>query len=221
MTNVTNHSLRNSDAEGTVAETRVDLEYSREDFDKVPLPEQARRFPELRYMGSKNRLLPWIHGVLRGLAFETAADPFVGSGSVAYLLKSMGKRVFASDFLSFPAVLARATVVNNRHRLDQAALKLLSAIRRKGPHFIERTFDGVFFAKRDLQFLDRVSANLEELPHPNQRALARAALIRSCLKKQPRGVFTISGDLSHYDDGRRDLHLSIEEHFSEQIAAFN
>ena len=53
------------------------------------------------------------------------------------------------------------------------------------------------------------------------RALAKAALIRSCLKKQPRGVFTVSGDLSHYDDGRRDLRLSIEEHFLEQVEAFN
>ena len=45
--------------------------------------------------------------------------------------------------------------------------------------------------------------------------------MRSCLKKQPRGVFTVSGNLSHYDDGRRDLRLSIEEHFIEQVAAFN
>ena len=63
--------------------------------------------------------------------------------------------------------------------------------------------------------------NLEKLENPHQRALARAALIRSCLKKQPRGVFTVSGDLSRYDDGRRDLRLTIEEHFLEQVEAFN
>jgi DNA adenine methylase/adenine-specific DNA-methyltransferase len=63
--------------------------------------------------------------------------------------------------------------------------------------------------------------NVKKLEHPHQRALALAALIRSCLKKQPRGVFTVSGDLSHYDDGRRDLRLSIEEHFLEQVEAFN
>ena len=34
-------------------------------------------------------------------------------------------------------------------------------------------------------------------------------------------MFTVSGDLSHYDDGRRDLRLSIEEHFIEQVEAFN
>jgi adenine-specific DNA-methyltransferase len=204
-----------------VSRARIELDYSRELFDKIPLPERAIAFPELRYMGSKHRLLPWIHGVLRGIDFETAADPFVGSGSVAYLLKAMGKRVIASDFLNFPAVLASATIANSKHKIDPGALQQLLAVRRKGPHFIEKTFDGIFYDNRDLQFLDRVSANIDGLAHPHQRALAKAALIRSCLKKQPRGVFTISGDLSHYDDGRRDLRLTMEEHFSEQIAVFN
>ena len=197
------------------------LVYSQEDFATVPLPERVSDYPELRYMGSKRRLLQWIHGVLKTLPFETAADPFVGSGCVAYLLKAMGKRVFASDFLNFPAVLAAATLANNRYKLDGSAIKKLLSTRLNGPHFIEKTFDGIFYTPSDLRFLDRVAANLEALEHPAQRALARAALIRSCLKKQPRGVFTVSGDLSHYDDGRRDLRLSIEEHFIEQVEAFN
>jgi adenine-specific DNA-methyltransferase len=213
--------MRADDTEPAASEARIELHYSREVFDNFPLPDQALGFPELRYMGSKHRLLPWIHGVFRGIDFETAADPFVGSGSVAYLLKAMGKRVIASDFLNFPTVLANATVANSKHRIDDGALKQSLAVRRRGPHFIERTFDGIFYTSSDLQFLDRVSANIDELAHPHQRALAKAALIRSCLKKQPRGVFTISGDLSHYDDGRRDLRVSMEEHFSEQVAVFN
>jgi DNA adenine methylase/adenine-specific DNA-methyltransferase len=172
-------------------------------------------------MGSKHRLLPWIHGVLRTLPFATAADPFVGSGCVAYLLKAMGKRVIASDFLNFPVVLARATVANGKHRLGGDAVKQLLRPRSTGPHFIEETFSGIFYTPADLRFLDMVSANIENLGHPHARAVARSALIRSCLKKQPRGVFTVSGDLSHYDDGRRDLRLSIEEHFREQVEAFN
>jgi len=172
-------------------------------------------------MGSKHRLLPWIHSVLRGLDFETAADPFVGSGCVAYLLKAMGKRVVASDFLNFPTVLAAATVGNNKYRLDGPALKCLLAARRSGPHFIEQTFEGIFYTREDLQFLDRISANIGNLDTHEQRALARAALIRSCLKKQPRGVFTVSGNLSRYDDGRRDLRLSMGEQFLEQVEVFN
>ena len=189
--------------------------------EEVPIPEQAGDYPKLRYMGSKHRLLPWIHSVLCTLDFETAADPFVGSGCVAYLLKAMGKRVTASDSLNFPAVIASATVGNSRHKLDSSTVERLLRPVKNGPDFIARTFKGIFFTPTDLRFLDRVSANLEELDHPHQRDLALAALIRSCLKKQPRGVFTVSGDLSHYDDGRRDLRLSVEEHFLEQVEVFN
>jgi DNA adenine methylase/adenine-specific DNA-methyltransferase len=172
-------------------------------------------------MGSKRRLLSWIHGVLATLPFESAADPFVGSGCVAYLLKAMGKRVIASDFLNFPVVLANATIANSTHRLANPAVKRLLAPNGSCSNFIEETFAGIFFTRADLRFLDRVSANIESLEHPYEQAIARAALIRSCLKKQPRGVFTVSGDLSHYNDGRRDLRLSIQDHFIEQIEVFN
>ena len=170
-------------------------------------------------MGSKHRLLPWIHGVLSTLDFETAADPFLGSGCVAYLLKSMGKRVIGSDFLNFPAVIATATVENNGHVLDGPAMRRLLQPLRKRSQFIERTFAGIFYTRPDLKFLDRLCTNVDKLDNPYRRALARAALIRSCLKKQPRGVFTFTGD--RYDDGRRDLKLSIEEHFLEQVTHFN
>jgi DNA adenine methylase/adenine-specific DNA-methyltransferase len=47
-----------------------------------------------------------------------------------------------------------------------------------------------------------------------------AALLRSAIKRQPRGLFTVS-DPSRYQDGRRDLQLSIREHFVEQVDAYN
>jgi DNA adenine methylase/adenine-specific DNA-methyltransferase len=198
---------------------RPTLAYSRQ---PIPLPQQAASYPELRYMGSKRRLLPWIHDVLAPLQFNSALDPFSGSGCVGYLMKGMGKRVVATDFLNFSSTLAKATIENNRHHLDGPAIKALLRVRRSAaPGFVERTFAGVFYTLDDLRFIDRVSLNIFRLPNAYQQSLARAALIRSCLKRQPRGVFTVSGDLSKYDDGRRDLRLSIEEHFLEQIEVFN
>jgi DNA adenine methylase/adenine-specific DNA-methyltransferase len=185
----------------------------------APLPGRAARYPELRYMGSKHRLLPWIHERLRELDFESAADPFTGSACVSYLLKCMDRRVCASDWLNFPATIAAATVENSTQHLDRAALRKLFGSARNGPDFIQKVFDGIFFSREDLKFLDRVCHNIGTLEHPHQQALARAALIRSCLKKQPRGVFTVAG--WRYDDGRRDLRLSIEEHFAEQVEQFN
>lgn len=187
----------------------------------IDLPAQAKLYPEFRYMGSKKRLLPWIHQVLDGLDFESALDPFSGTGCVAYLMKSMGRRVHASDFLNFTSLIARATVENSATRLDGRAIRRLIDPTPSPDDFIARTFKGVFYTPADLAFLDRVSRNIRQLESPHEQALALAALFRSCLKRQPRGVFTVSGNLSHYDDGRRDLRLSIEEHFLEQIEVFN
>lgn len=185
------------------------------------LSDLASRYPELRYMGSKKRLLPWIHQVLSELDFETALDPFSGTACVSYMIKTMGRRVIASDFLNFSTIIARATVENNHRHLDGKAIKRLIDRTPTVHEFIEKTFAGVFYTLDDLRFLDRVSGNIRQLENPYEQALAFSALFRSCLKRQPRGVFTVSGDLSHYDDGRRDLRLSLEEHFLEQIEVFN
>src|SRR5215475_11099038 len=91
----------------------------------VELPEQATCYPELRYMGSKKRLLPWIHQVLAQIDFGSAIDPFSGTGGVAYLMKAMGRRVVASDFLNFASLISRATVENSERRLEGKALKRL------------------------------------------------------------------------------------------------
>lgn len=185
------------------------------------LPERVSAYPELRYMGSKHRLLGWLHGVLAELDFESASDPFSGSGCVSYLMKAMGRKVVSSDFLNFPTVLATATITNASTLVDERTMDRLLEAPCVSDDFIARTFEGIFFTAEDRLFLDQVSANIDRLDDQFQRAISRAALIRACLKKQPRGVFTVSGDLSRYDDGRRDLRISMRDHFVEQIQAFN
>ena len=63
--------------------------------------EQYKKFPPSRYMGSKNKIIKELYGVFKDLKFDSALDLFSGSGSVAYLLKSMNKKVISNDFLSF------------------------------------------------------------------------------------------------------------------------
>src|SRR5699024_12741460 len=53
-----------------------------------------------------------------------------------------------------------------------------------------------------------------------KRDLAIAALLLSAARKQPRGVFTFT-DSSRYVDGRRDLRLSLREHFAERVQEYN
>ncbi len=185
------------------------------------LPDRARHYPPLRLMGSKHRLLPWIHRVLEGLDFETALDAFSGSGAVAYLMKSMDRAVTANDLLGFPAAIAHALIENPGERVGARGRTRLLAYDPRHPHFIERTFRGIFFTPEELRFLDRTRWNLGRLRSPHRRAVALAALIRSCAKRQPRGVFTVAGDPARYKDGRRDLRLTLREHFVEQLAVYD
>lgn len=188
------------------------------------LPPHALCYPEFRYMGSKHRLLPWIHEVVCELSFDTAADPFSGSGSVAYLLKAMGKEIHASDFLNFPSVIASAVVANPSTTLSSADIARVMSPAPTADDFIRRTFAGIFFTPDDLTFLDEAWHNLRRFRNRFRRDLALAALIRACMKRQPRGVFTVGNHADgsqRYDDGRRDVRLSLREHFAEQAAVIN
>jgi len=187
------------------------------------LPAQMEMFPRFRYMGSKYRLLEWLHETLRELDFQTCVDAFSGSGVVSYLLKAMGKQVLSNDSLSFPCVLTAATVANNTTRLSRSDIESVLTARATTDfeRFIRSTFDGIFYSRKDLRFLDDAWVGIRGLETASKRAVALAALLRSCVKRQPRGLFTVAGDPEQYKDGRRDLTLSLEEHFREQVEIYN
>lgn len=186
-----------------------------------PVEAAIARFPRMRYMGSKFRLLRWIYDETTRLEFETVLDGFSGSASVGYLFKATGKRVVSNDSLNFSQVLARALIENSDTRLTASDVERLRAPAASAPSFIRDTFSGIFFTPDDLSFLDRVWANLRSFRHPAKQALAVSALVRACAKRQPRGVFTVAGDPERYKDARRDLQLSLEEHFVEGTGVLN
>lgn len=186
------------------------------------LPDQMVHFPRFRYMGSKFRLLPWIHDTFQNLDFETATDAFSGSGVVSYLMKAMGKQVRANDTLAFPSVLTAATVANTATHLNSEDLDFLlnSKSRKSDERFIRRTFEGIFYTPDELSFLDDLWAGIRAMDSPLKRSVALAAVLRSAIKRQPRGLFTVS-DPGRYQDGRRDLKLTLRQHFIEQVEIYN
>lgn len=178
-------------------------------------------YPMMRYMGSKHRLIAWIYDTLKSLEFDSALDAFSGSAVVSYLLKAMGKRVFTNDFLHFSSLIAKALIENQEQTLSKEEKDMLIHQPVESKYFISSTFRGIFYTEDELLFLDEVSARISKLDSTLKRALAYTALFRACIKKQPRGVFTVSGNLEHYDDGRRDLRLSLSDHFMEQVDVYN
>lgn len=184
-----------------------------------PLPTQMTEFPSTRYMGSKNKIIPHIHELTKNLEFDTALDLFSGSGVVSYLFKSMGKRVVSNDHLVFASTHAKAIIENNDVVLRDSQVEMLLGRVKDSDRFVEHTFRGIYFSPSDCRTIDSVRQNIRRLSNPYARALAMSALVRACVKRRPRGVFTYVGD--RYDDGRRDLKQSIAEHFISAAKALN
>lgn len=176
-------------------------------------------FPRLRYMGSKYRLIPHLASIFETLGGGRALDAFSGSGVVSYLLKAQGFEVTSNDFLAFPAAITGATVVNNGIVLTPEDVQLITGQPVDDRDFIARTFDGLYFDAEDRAFLDSAWSHIDGLVGA-KRDLAISALVLSAARKQPRGVFTFT-DGTKYADGRRDLALTLREHFVERVAEYN
>ena len=169
-------------------------------------------------MGSKYALVPHLAKLFSELGGSTALDGFSGSGVVSYALKCLGYEVTSNDFLTFPAVIADATVANSDATLSDDDIAVITGPSADNRDFIQSTFDGLYFTAPDRQFLDSAWSHIDNLAGA-KRSLAISALVLAAARKQPRGVFTFT-DL-RYDDGRRDLRLSLREHFSETAAQYN
>jgi adenine-specific DNA-methyltransferase len=170
------------------------------------------RFPRIRYMGSKFRLIPHLLQTFEEVGGRTALDAFAGSGIVSYALKAMGYSVVSNDFLNFPSVISRATVANQSEVLETSDIESICGPPADDRDFIRTTFDGMYFTPADRAFLDSAWSHIDLLSGA-KRDLAIAALVLAAARKQPRGVFTFTD--FRYDDGRRDLRLSLREHFQE------
>lgn len=181
--------------------------------------ELLENFPGTRYMGSKYKILPFLWDSIKDLEFETVLDAFSGSGCVSYMLKKKGFEVYSNDFMAFSSKITHALIENSTIKISDADLKKLLRKNENSKNFISTTFKDLYFNDEDNEFLDNLIANIEDLTQKDKKAIAFAAISRACLKKRPRGLFTYTGD--RYNDGRKDLQMSLSEHFTENIKIFN
>lgn len=183
------------------------------------IDELLENFPGTRYMGSKYKILPFLWDSIKDFEFSTALDAFSGSGCVSYMLKQKGIEVYSNDFMTFSANITKALVENSNIRLTDDDLKFLFKRNIKSGNFISKTFKDIYFEDEDNLFLDNLRANIDLLDNAYKKSLALAAISRACMKKRPRGIFTYVGQ--RYDDGRRDLQLTLKEHFIENVESMN
>lgn len=169
-------------------------------------------------MGSKSKLLDSIWEVSKDFEFESVLDLFSGSGVVGYMYKCHGKEVTSNDYMAMAATYAKALIENKNVVLsDKEVEQILCQTETDG--FVAREFKNIYFSDEENCLIDTIRANIKKIRNPYKKAIAKAALIRACTKKRPRGIFTYTGQ--RYNDGRLDLLKSMSDQFKEAVTAIN
>tara|TARA_B100000035_G_scaffold289389_1_gene275766 strand:+ start:1340 stop:2389 length:1050 start_codon:yes stop_codon:yes gene_type:complete len=180
--------------------------------------DQINLFPPTRYMGSKEKLVPYLYDIFVSLNFESALDLMSGTSVISYLLKCMGKETISNDYMHMNYLAAKCLIENSTIRLEKSFAQTLTR-KNKTSNFITNKFEGLYFDKNNSQMIDSINNNIQLLDDSVEKFIAQTALIRACIKKRHRGIFAYTG-LNH-DDGRKDLRLSINEHFINNVNIIN
>lgn len=181
--------------------------------------EQLLKYPSTRFMGSKNKILNEIWNVCSKYNYNTVLDLFSGSGIVSYMFKTHGKKVVSNDYMSMSATFTKAMIENNSVTLSDKDVLNLFKKNHNNDNFVATTFKDLYFTDEENSLIDTLRSNIIRMTDEYKRAIAMAALIRACMKKRPRGVFTYTG--FRYDDGREDLRKSLKQHFEEAVKLIN
>ena len=184
-----------------------------------PMPQQVSAYPPTRFMGSKSKLLSEIWSVVSQFNVNTVVDLFSGSGVVGYMLKAQGKAVISNDYMAMSATFTKAMVENNSVTLPLDEAKTLLIAHKESDHFVADTFKGLYYSDEENDLIDTLRTNITAMKDQYKQAIAMTALIRACIKKRPRGIFTYTGH--RYDDGRQDLKKSLSQQFLEAVEAVN
>lgn len=188
---------------------------------QLDIPEfvdQFVHFPGTRYMGSKNKIIQELWNIFKEIEFKSFLDVFAGSNVVSYFMKTKGKKVITNDFMSVSYYISKAIIENSNTYLSKKDLLFLLET-PSSDSFISETFKDLYFTDEENQFLDQIRANVEFLDNDIKKSIAISALVRACMKKRPRGIFTFIGN--RYDDGRKDIRKSLKDHFVDNVQDFN
>lgn len=184
-----------------------------------PLSEQVSAYPPTRFMGSKSKLLSEIWTVASQFNVNTVVDLFSGSGIVGYMFKAQGKSVISNDYMAMSATFTKAMIENSTVILPLEEAKRLLVAYKKSDRFVSTKFQGLYYTDEENNLIDTLRTNIAAIRDPYKHAIAMTALIRACIKKRPRGIFTYTGH--RYDDGRKDLQKSLAEQFLDAVEAVN
>ena len=152
-----------------------------------------RRFPKTRYQGSKRKLLGKLAEAFSIFEGGCALDLYSGSGSISLLLRYLGFKVVANDYLAFPATCARVFLNFDSEKLTRVNWRekfkwLLSEAPVQGSLRVAKTYKGIYFTDAENEQIDRFCQHVSDCD-PFEADLMRYAVGQALLMKRPYNLF--------------------------------
>ena len=149
-------------------------------------------YPSTRYQGSKRKLIPALSAIFSQHKFSTAIDLFSGSGSVTYLLRTLGKSVTSNDYLKYNANTASLflsevsdlDILNSKRELPS----MLNDQPHKEGFAVRKNYSNIFFTDAENTQIDYFCKNVQSASAVVQKLLIYA-VGQALLKKRPYNLF--------------------------------
>lgn len=162
-------------------------------FERILTPNLPGRFPSTRFQGSKRKILRELALALSAFEFSNCLDLYAGSGSVSLLLRVLGKKVDANDYLAFSRLSARLFLTvkaGDFANLDYYRdLKwLLETKKTEHKSYVSDIYAGIFFTDRENAQIDNFAQNIDSFSD-YRRDLYTYAMGQALLMKRPYNLF--------------------------------
>lgn len=150
-------------------------------------------FPTTRYQGSKRKIIGPMAEAFSRVNFNTALDLFSGTGTVTLLLRHLGKKVDANDYLDFNRAIAELFINATPSKLRSLKpvdelIDLLNHRDSSCGSLVEDHYDGIFFKKNENRQIDQFCQNVINLD-PFRRLVYTYAIGQALMKKRPYNLF--------------------------------
>lgn len=155
-----------------------------------------------RYLGSKQKMLDFINEVVQNNTknVKVVADIFGGTGVVADLFRSQGKKVIVNDILTSNFISYRTWFGNEK--VDEIKIKdlILELNSLNGINgYVSKNFGNKYFSMENANKIDAIREKIETIKNLNKRE--RAFLLTSLLYAMDK----VANTVGHFDAYRKHM----------------
>ncbi len=172
----------------------------------LPWTEETRSSPESveifsrRYLGSKTRLLPFLHRIVVERCDDCASfcDLFAGTGVVAHSFNKPDVRIIANDYLASNAVSLTCWlgITDLDEREAAGLIAYLNALPAEADNYVSEQYGDRYFSRANARKIGTIRDEIDRLGlSPSLRSLALTSLLYA--------MDRVAHTCGHYDAYRR------------------